>query len=581
MNRRVTTTLAFVASLVVAVPSFTSHARAVDLVAPTYYVAVRGGDYELGTSCAEPDYWTDDDWSGGGDTRDGAAPGVAFNSEDDAIQDAIDNAISGSVVHICAGVYDFADQLEVDSGDSITLEGDGIDITILDGDDTTRIVSADGLGENDQGGTLTIVDLSIFDAHTANPLDNGGAIIADGLSLIRVQIAGSAGAYNGGALYAEGNVSIEDSAFYDNISSEDGAVLYAWNPDAAITVVGSRFESNEASGFAGAITASGDLQISDSIFLENESGEYGGAVVNTGDGSEVVIERSEFTDNNSGEIGGALVMQNLDSLLITRSSFTGNLANSFGGAMNMYNVAEVEVFNSVFEENEARGGDLGGNGNGGAIDACDIGAFTSISSRYISNVSTQYGGAIGLFGDGCASPGSINLIRNLFRDNSATDDGGALWLSGELESMIGNRFIKNHADGIGGAVFGGWWAGGELSSNQIERNRFKGNSAGEAGGALWLPGDIESLRRNTFSANRTEGDGGAVAINGLDRRDWDAIRGNLMFRNQADALGGAFYLQCSSLSRSSLQRLAGANRLSGNVARDSRRTSRIYQSGVC
>lgn len=581
MNRRVTTTLALVAALAVGAHGSTQRARAVDLVAPTYYVAMPGGDYEIGSSCADPDYWTDDDWSGGGDTRDGAAPGLAFDSDDDAIQDAIDNAAGGSVIYICAGGYQFDDQLEIDGGDSITIQGEGIDITVIDGDESTRIVSADGVGENDQGGTLTLKDLSIFDAHTADEFDNGGAIIADGLSLLRVQIAGSEGAYNGGALYAEGDVRIEDSAFYNNNSSQDGAALYAWNSSATVEVIDSHFESNQANGFAGAIVASGDMSIEGSEFWENSSGEYGGAIVNTGAESMIQIEDSSFLDNDAGEIGGALVMQNLSSLSIVSSTFTGNHADTFGGAMNLYNVAEVEVLNSVFEENEARGGDIGENGNGGAIDACDIGSFTSSASRYIGNVSTQYGGAIGLFGVSCASPGSIVLTRNLFLDNSATLHGGALWLSGELESMIGNRFISNHADGYGGAVFGGGWVEGELSSQRIERNRFNRNSAGEAGGALWLPGNIESLKRNTFRANQSGGDGGAVAIIGLARRDWGVIRGNLMLRNQSEARGGAFFLQCSSLNRSSLQRLAGANRLSGNVARDSRRTSRIYQAGIC
>ncbi|MFZ9269165.1 MAG: hypothetical protein ACO232_03515 [Candidatus Limnocylindrus sp.] len=580
MRRQVAAAVAFSVAIAVGTSAMPQGVLAdeFEMFAPTFYVATPAREYAEGSACADPDFWVDGDWSDGGDLRDGAAPGLAYDSDDDAIQDAVDGATSGSVIYICAGVYVFADQVEIDSGMNITMQGDGIDITIIDGDETTRIFDADGVGENDQGGTLTLVDFSIFDAHTADELDNGGAVIADGLSLVRVQIAGSDGAYNGGALYAEGDVSIEDSAFYNNNSSRDGAALYAWNNDTSTTISSSTFDGNQASGYAGAILVNGNLEIHDSEFVENFGAEYGGAVVNTAGDKEVVISDSTFTNNLTDANGGALVMHNLAALTITESFFTGNLAGSFGGAMNIAAIVSVNIVRSDFVGNEALGGRVDENGNGGAVDACDIGRFSSSSSRYIGNYSTRDGGAIGLFGGGCSSPGSIVLTKNLFRDNSAWGDGGALWLSGVLEKMTGNRFIRNEADELGGAVFGGSWADGELSSQRIERNSFKSNSAGEAGGALWLPGNIESLRRNLFRANRTEGDGGAVAINGLY---WIAIRGNLMFRNQADARGGAFYLQCSYLNRSSLQRLAGANRLSGNVARDSRRTSRIYQAGIC
>jgi hypothetical protein len=516
------------------------------------------------------------DWSDGG-SGDGE-----YDSDEDAIQDAIDNASSGDTIYVCFGRYEFDTDLHnIEPGMDLTIVGDGAGETVFDGGGSTRLINSNPNGEEDNGGTLTLRDLSMEDADPVSALHNGGAVNADGLTLIRVSISGSEGAYNGGALYAEGDVLIRNSQLISNSSSQDGAALYAWNPAATVQISDSLFEANESGGYAGAVIAGGDMSILNSDFVENESGEYGGAVVNTGDGSEVLIDGSRFVDNRADEIGAALVMQNLDALNIVDTLFERNRAGSFGGAMNIFNVGAVEIRNSDFRENEARGGDTFGNGNGGAIDACDVGSFTSIGSRYVGNVSTKFGGAIGLFGESCSSPGSITLTRNLFSGNSATSHGGALWLSGELDSMVGNRFVGNSAGGLGGAVFGGGWAGGELRSQRIQRNLFRGNDAVEGGGALWLPGQIESLTRNTFRANQTDGWGGAIALSGLNRTGWRAIRGNQLLRNRAEVRGGAFYLQCSNLSRSSLQRLSSTNRLSGNVAGESRRYSRTYQAGIC
>jgi hypothetical protein len=147
--------------------------------------------------------------------------------------------------------------------------------------------------------------------------------------------------------------------------------------------------------------------------------------------------------------------------------------------------------------------------------------------------------------------------------------------------MIGNRFEGNEAGVNGGAVFGGWWADQSLESQVITRNTFIRNQSGGGGGALWLPGNIDRLTRNTFRANSTGGSGGAITISQIEGRVWRAISGNRMLRNSASGNGGAFYLECSLLSRSARSRLVAANQLSGNRAYDDRRTSRIYQANVC
>jgi len=168
------TALVLVGTLFIGVPA------PVRATPQTYYVGHQFNEYAPGSECADPDYWTDGDWTGGG----------VYDSDNDAIQDAADNAASGSVIYICAGTYVFAEEVTVGAGKNITFRGEG-DETALDGNDITRIFNASPVGESDQGGVLSLRDLLIMDAEVTGP--NAGAIVSDGLSLDSVTITRTTG----------------------------------------------------------------------------------------------------------------------------------------------------------------------------------------------------------------------------------------------------------------------------------------------------------------------------------------------------------------------------------------------------
>jgi len=603
MNHRRIALLTLAIAIALGFPLGPRVARAGAVVPLTYYVGQHGVDYPSGSSCADADYWTDGVWTGGGE----------YDSDNDAIQDAADHAESGSIIHLCTGTYNFVEEVTIIGGKSLTFQGDGNGETTLDGmnsaEHNTRIFNSNTSQSSDLGGVLTISDLMIMNAGVPIVDDkNGGTINADGLNLDNVTIMNSLHAFSGGALYAEGNVTIADSTFLNNTSRYDGGVLYAWNEDRTVTVINSLFEANHADDNGGAIMAAGDLiitgtdivgnssdkrpggvlagknlQVTNSRFEGNISAlEDAGALSDVGVGATVSIQGSSFINNSSYTYGGAIVMHNIADLEIENTLFKNNQSTrGFGGAINLSFVDNVTITSSTFTGNEALGGNFGANGNGGAIDACNIDSFTSNASRYLDNVSTLHGGAIGLFGITCASPGTITMTNNFFSGNSARSAGGALWLSGTLASMIGNQFLGNESGSLGGAVYGGWSEDAELVTRVVQRNTFTGNRAAEGGGAIWLPGQIDALTRNTFVRNWTGGDGGAIAVSGLQGRGWLAIKGNRITRNTAEGRGGAFSLQCSSFSRSAQRRLVAANSLNGNVAASDRRSSGIYLASVC
>ena len=471
----------------------------------TYYVGKHDNDYAPGSECADPDYWTDGDWTGGG----------AYNSYNDAIQDAADIAASGSIIYLCAGTYVFLEVVTIGAGKSLTFRGDG-DQTVLDGNDITRIFNASPVNESDQGGVLSLRDMFIMDAEVTEW--NAGAVVADGLSLDNVTITRTQGAFNGGALYAEGNVTIVDSTFTDNIATADGGVLYAWNGARTVSISNSVFDGNTA-GFQGGAVLAANVTVTGSTFTENNA-YAGGAIFAT---TTATVTISTFTDNDAAFSSGGAIFA--PAATVANSIFRGNDAASSGGAITS---STATVISSNFTDNNAY--------VGGAIYS-DTTATIS-SSAFTSN-SAVLGGAIG--------SGNVNATASTFTDNDAMVFGGAIyaWLSA---AIVRSTFASNDGGEVGGAIY--------ASSATIARSRFTRNTAGAHGGAVTLAfpssADLPKLRGNTFSRN-TAPSGGALTLG-----------------------------SCVAPSRSQAARVQRANRFSGNRATEQRRTRNIERwAGNC
>ena len=450
------TTLVLVGTLCVGAPA------PVRALPQTVYVGHEVNDYALGSECADPHYWTDGDWTGGG----------VYDSDNDAIQDAADNAASGSVIYICAGTYVFAEEVTVGAGKNITFRGQG-DATVLDGNDATRIFNSNASHSYDQGGVLSLRDLLIMDAKITSW--NGGAVESDGLSLDNVTITGSAGAYNGGALYAEGNVTIVDSTLTDNIAITDGVALYAWNGERTVSINNSVFDGNTTTGCCGsggAILAA-TISVTNSTFSGN-SAYNGGAISAT----TATVTGSTFTGNHA-YYGGAVQASTVST---TNSSFTENYAFQYGGAIT---TTTATVTGSTFTHNSAD--------NGGAIIATTA---TVTSSTLTSNVAT-FGGAI--------SATTTTVTSSTFTDNDAIVFGGAI--SSSTATIARSRFTRNTAGEHGGAVV--LWEPTSADLRQVRGNTFMRNTA-PAGGAITLgfcvaPSRSQAARvlgANRFSGNR-------------------------------------------------------------------------------
>jgi predicted outer membrane repeat protein len=233
--------------------------------------------------------------------------------------------------------------------------------------------------------------------------------------------------------------------------------------------------------------------------------------------SAITVSNLTFQNGRNGSFGGNGGAIYAPTVTVTSSTFIGNYANA-GGAIA---ATTATITASTFTENDAAG-------NGAAIYATTA---TVTSSRFTGNITT-YGGAI--------SASTVTVTSSRFIGNIASS-GGAIHAD-TTATVTRSTFTGNTATNRGGAI--------DATTGTIARSRFTRNTAGDRGGAvaLWSPnsGDLQKLRRNTFTRNRA-GTGAAVMLG---------------------SCGPAF-------SRSQAARVERANSFSGNRATAKRRTNNI------
>ena len=366
-----------------------------------YYVAHDGVSYS--GACASADFNTDD----GG-----------YDSDDDAISDAVSAAGDGDTIHICAGTYELHDTIVV-SDDELTFVGDGASETILDG-----------------GARWTLED----DGVTPDEL------ITEGVSILRSDVDLSVeaitftggwadnecdGASSGGAICAYDYLSVADSAFISNSASEFGGAIGAESVD----IRDSSFTGN-LSGWGGALITQGG-SISNTEFAKNWSSSDGGAVFYCSWERDLLISNSDFTGNLSAGDGSAIYSYGDEQLLaITSSEFRGNEATNGSGTVTVQD-AHVVVSNSRFIENRAE--------RGAALHAW--GASLSVTrSTFTRNSTTDD------WGGGAINAYSADITSSTFTGNTALEHGGAIMLETAEGVISRNSFIRNSALNGGGAI---------------------------------------------------------------------------------------------------------------------------------
>lgn len=330
------------------------------------------------------------------------------------------------------------------------------------------------------------------------------------------------------------------------------------------------FDNNTADNKAGAIFASGNLEVYNSNFTDNYAGYYAGAIYtgNLNYHSYLIVDNCTFNHNgakgyNSGTEGtnppGAGVIYILGSANITDSNFTDNfiskdLSLNMGssGAVfyirqgNNLNITSCNFINNsaLNSKTYAAGSIAYGNQGYGGVIAADPGSILTVHNSNFINNSAVKGGAISVRANSTDSA-LVYLYDCNFTGNKAlldstdgSDLGGALYVTGNLTAVnvtyINNSISKNdtHIDNLtqGGAIYTG-----EGSFVNLTTSKFKNNTAEEGGAIYSGMGSKLTDIGSEFIHNKAI-NGSAIYVHG------DIKSSNSMFvNNSASSLGGAIF----------------------------------------
>ncbi len=292
--------------------------------------------------------------------------------------DTISFNLGGSFVLTRTGVNDDTNATgDLDIKESLTLQGDGAGITLIDGNNTDAVFDTRAASASM---TIMIVNLTIQHGNpTGASFEGGGAIFVKqnvSLNLDQVQVLDNSANTSGAGIWNEGALSITGSLLAGNRANQRGGALYNTGPTAALSVGNSTILSNEAEFGAGIYDSAGggSLMIVGSTFSANRALDRPGGTADLGDGGGlyastdggVFVVNSTFSGNTAVRSGGGLFFGNStggvgDSASLNNVTIAGNTANNDnnsdgdGGGIAQTS-GTVNLKNTIIALNTDRGG---------------------------------------------------------------------------------------------------------------------------------------------------------------------------------------------------------------------------------
>ena len=341
-----------------------------------------------------------------------------------------------------------------------------------------------------------------------NTASNGSALYVGGegtnnsvvLSLFE---GNDATEYGAGIYWVASAGQIKDTNFTKNTAMYGGGI-YLNGKSGNTNITNSIFRENNATKNGGAIECNAsNVGIYNLLFEKNYAGEYGAALCRESGATSGHGDHNTFNYNHAGIAGAALAWMGVENIHIDYYNFTGNTANEHGGAIYVAEGSDYCVINhSRFIGNNIT--NLDGMHTGGAIDINALNA--TIVNSIFENNHAVYGGAVA-----AGENSGFTKIRNVtFERNGASIDGGAVNLRAFGGSLNDTRFYSNTAVRNGGAVY----VGGTGKTNGVYSSLFDDNRAGDHGGAIDWRAAAGHILDSNFTRNSADY-GGGIYLNGV------------------------------------------------------------------
>lgn len=356
------------------------------------------------------------------------------------------------------------------------------------------------------GATFT-ENASTFENTESKPIGGGAIYIKNGnLNVSASTFDKNTSDYYAGAIYAsKATVKIDKQSIFTNNSATTGGALY-FRDNCAVTIENSTVNNN--SGTHGAIYQnSGTLTVVGLTATENNA--TSGVILMSGENAVANISKSTFTENSASS--GAAINNNKGKITVSECVFERNTSNLGGAIFN--GGGTLEVIDSTFTENSAKLNEDGsGAGNGGAISIAAGTVTLTGNNTFRGNTATNHGGAIyvsySINEDNSKNPGILNAQGGLFEENSAKI-GGAISSRTSCQVTLNGTVLKDNSCSCPQA---GGAGGGAIYSNDgtltLSGATLEGNTSPYYGGAVYTVNTNVTMNNGTTF----KGNGGITGV---------------------------------------------------------------------
>ncbi len=340
-----------------------------------------------------------------------------------------------------AGVEDANASGDLDVAGSLTIAGDGADVSGIDGNGALtgdRVLQI-------SSGTLTISGLTVHDGSSNTGGGIGGSDFGATLRLIDSTVSGNEVGGGGGGIRV-GVVTLTDSTVSGNTAGTGGGGICC----ETVTLTRSIVSGNETVGPGheeGGGIFGGTVKLTDSTVSGNKAvggasfGVFGGGI----SASTATLTRSTVSGNTSSSDGGGIAGFTGGGTL-TDSSVRRNKAGGQGGGI--YGGAFLGPFTmtrSTVSENDAAS-------DGGGVYFTGPGTMTVTNSTLSGNETPAYGGGI------ATDDGTTNLRSTTINRNVA--NGGGLARFGTATVNLRNTILTGNLDPTTDPEYNDWFCEG-------------------------------------------------------------------------------------------------------------------------
>jgi hypothetical protein len=419
--------------------------------------------------------------------------------------------------------------LDILDGGDLTIQGNGVANTILDGGGIDRILhNCPGGG---CAGTVTLMDLTI---RNGSVTDGGGGIYNGGTMTVDSSIVSSnTAADNGGGFYNYDALTIQNGSIIGGAGAGNIATLFGggiYNAMGTTTVDGSTVSANDAAGGGGIYNlATLNIQNGTSIGTAGAANDAieGGGIKNWA--GTTTVDGSTVSHNTAGWGGGIFsnAALNIQGGSTIGGAGAGNTATNSGGGI--YNGGTMTVDSSIVSAN------IGDNGGGIFVELggeLTVQNGSVIGGSAVSNLAVANGG-------GVYNKGQTWVKGSIVRDNTAGGDGGGIYDEGMLAvqngSTIGGAGAGNTAVGDGGGIFN------YALGTTVDASKVSANVASSDGGGIYNQAVLTVQNGSTIGGvgvgNQAAYDGGGIYN---DSTGTTTVTGSRILNNSSTNGGGVF-----------------------------------------